>query len=1173
MKKKCGIKTCPNYPGTNRVSYQGNFSEKVMIVGESPGREEIIEGHPFVGASGKLLNRIFLSLGIERSKVFIANAAMCRIDKNGLSTKQVNEVLRSCRGYIKMAVEYLKPKIIVTLGEIALRQVAKVSGGVKKRHGSFMWSNEFNCYILSTFHPAFCLRSPSYVRELEYDLSRLLRFVDNDYTIPDCEVQLVELEDAADIFPLQTSSLAIDTETQGINWSDPNSFIISYSMCNNFDKAYQVYLHHLGTEEDHDFTIEWEVGVGKKKELKTIYVKKAPNYDKNVDTLKRIIEDPNIRKCMFNGAFDLLFIYELLRREKKFDGITHQNFAMDVQVAAHLIDENKFDRCSLETVRKSLTRYEDNYSDTFDSSQNKGNMIEVPREQLTKYAALDAFTTLLCGAECRKLIHRNKHLRQYFDNFLMPMVSRSLFILTWNGAFIDKCSIPQIKNELSEQIVSEHNAAVKLIPQKIASKHSDKLRLSRDALVRDTLFSEDGFKLTPPKKTDKGAASVDDESRKILRSKRLKKSIEQFLGHYELWRKGSKLLNTYINAFENSVQNDGRIHPRYSVVTVVTGRTSSQSPNFQNLPKRGFGSEHIRRLIVAPEGKMLIAVDESQSELRWLAQLSKDPTMMDTYRKGGDIHVTTALALLGKREDELTKSELKEARQAAKCFHPDTEVLTRTGWKKILELSHGEEIIQAIPVDNSIKLEWCVPTLVERRENHCSTLVHLHNEGVNIHVTPDHRMLVQRRNGKFDVTVPHKFVSARGFWNSGFLQDGCSPDVDESFIRLAVAIQADGSISNKKTGTVRFGFYKNRKIERLLMLLHKCNLKYKVAKHKNGVNRPVTAITVYDCLANVHLFLDDNKCFTFDILCMDRNTRNIFLDELRFWDSHQRVNWESFRYSTAIKQNADVVQAVASSVGIKSKIVSKYNWFDVSVSKKSNTRGGAVHLHEYDYTEDVAVLSVPSSFILCRCAAPCDRQVPIIIGQSINFGLIYGMKVPTYMRHARLEYGLDLTEEEATRHRNVFFSTYKRVGQYHQEVIEFVHAYEFVMSPFGRMRRLPSVNDRDKMIQYRNERQALNHGIQSASSDTVLAALTAMILDGVLPPEEILPIMFVHDELVFECDEDKVNKYLPIVKHYMENPPVKEWFNYTMDIPLKSDAKVGDTFGTLEDYVIDTKTP
>jgi DNA polymerase-1 len=113
------------------------------------------------------------------------------------------------------------------------------------------------------------------------------------------------------------------------------------------------------------------------------------------------------------------------------------------------------------------------------------------------------------------------------------------------------------------------------------------------------------------------------------------------------WRELSKLKGTYVDALPRHVAKDGRIHTRFDQAVAATGRLSSNDPNLQNIPVRTEAGRAIRRAFVAPPGRLLVAADYSQVELRLLAHLSGDAALIETFRRGEDIHRATAAKIFG----------------------------------------------------------------------------------------------------------------------------------------------------------------------------------------------------------------------------------------------------------------------------------------------------------------------------------------------------------------------------------------------------------------------------------------------------------------------------------------------------------------------------------------------
>ena len=150
--KKC--KLCRNR--NNIVIGTGNKNAKVMFIGEGPGADEDIQGEPFVGKAGKLMNQAFKGIGIKREDVYIANIVKCRPPMN---RNQEQDEINECIGYLREQVMLVKPEIIVLLGSVALKAILGKEYSITSSRGK--WVEKKGIMYMPTFHPAALLRDDS----------------------------------------------------------------------------------------------------------------------------------------------------------------------------------------------------------------------------------------------------------------------------------------------------------------------------------------------------------------------------------------------------------------------------------------------------------------------------------------------------------------------------------------------------------------------------------------------------------------------------------------------------------------------------------------------------------------------------------------------------------------------------------------------------------------------------------------------------------------------------------------------------------------------------------------------------------------------------------------------------------------------------------------------------
>lgn len=140
----------------NVVFGDGSSDAQIMFIGEAPGKEEDIQGLPFVGDAGMLLTRLIEKMGLKRSDVYIANIIKCRPPKN---RDPESDEIESCIGYLERQIEIIRPEIIVTLGRISLQTLMQNTElKISAVRGNFMEYKQIP--VMPTFHPAYLLRNP-----------------------------------------------------------------------------------------------------------------------------------------------------------------------------------------------------------------------------------------------------------------------------------------------------------------------------------------------------------------------------------------------------------------------------------------------------------------------------------------------------------------------------------------------------------------------------------------------------------------------------------------------------------------------------------------------------------------------------------------------------------------------------------------------------------------------------------------------------------------------------------------------------------------------------------------------------------------------------------------------------------------------------------------------------
>jgi len=158
---------------TQVVMGEGSLENKIMFIGEGPGASEDKKGRPFVGRAGRLLDKILKSVNIKRKDIYITNIVKCRPPENRNPTE--NE-MEACSPILKTEIKYIKPKVIVPLGSVALKYLVGPQRKITEDRGN--WFNKGELYFLPTFHPAYLLRNANMKRPVWNDFKKIKKSIE-----------------------------------------------------------------------------------------------------------------------------------------------------------------------------------------------------------------------------------------------------------------------------------------------------------------------------------------------------------------------------------------------------------------------------------------------------------------------------------------------------------------------------------------------------------------------------------------------------------------------------------------------------------------------------------------------------------------------------------------------------------------------------------------------------------------------------------------------------------------------------------------------------------------------------------------------------------------------------------------------------------------------------------
>ena len=673
--------------GSTILPYQGSTNAEIVFVGESPGYEEEKSRIAFTGESGKLLKRKIKKARITKNSYCFTNAAKCRINKKKFNKKQIDNILKECRPNLVKAIHLIKPKIIVTLGAIALQQIQnEKTVAITKEIGNWVFNEEFNCYVLANWHPAAILYTPGKDGEFDGVMNQLRNFQKNDYVK---EEKVLSWKIVDSIRPLLDGGLpkdetgayvtALDTETQGVEWYKPDSVIISYSIAASHSEGWQIFLQEEVPTGEGNFDITVCRG-GTKKDPKycTVGIKKDSLFDQKVAELEELLLREDIKKYFMNMKFEKHRFYNLELREIK--GVT-----FDCAIGAHVLNSETFTNASLDTLIKQFSPVINSHKDDITKAEKADMLLltRTDRDRMSKYACDDATQTLLVGQKVRKLLLKDPLSANYYVNMAHKIETVFLFEVERNGFHVDQDAFPIVEKEIKEEAEKEIITFKKYCPQIVQDRHPGILfRLTRQIILKEALYKftnysakgeeqcNFGFGITPTKFSEKTKnASVDKEALEILLKKPgLPRSARLLIETYQKWGVYNTIGSRYLNNIKKYV-HDGKAYPSYSITFTSSGRTGARNPAVQTFPKRGKAAKLLRKLIIAPPGKKLMELDHATLELRTIAHVANDKLYLQMFKDKKDPHLLTGLSYSKKRLEDMTKDEIKSVRQSSKAIN------------------------------------------------------------------------------------------------------------------------------------------------------------------------------------------------------------------------------------------------------------------------------------------------------------------------------------------------------------------------------------------------------------------------------------------------------------------------------------------------------------------------
>lgn len=359
-----------------------------------------------------------------------------------------------------------------------------------------------------------------------------------------------------------------------------------------------------------------------------------------LEALRGPLENPEIPKVGHNIKYDAVILAR--------NGFQVQPLSFDTMIAEWLINptSRNLGLKNLAWVRLNIkmTMIEE----LIGKGKNQRSMADVSIAEAAKYAGDDAVIPLRLQLDLEEELNERQATR-LFNEIEMPLV-QVLAEMEMAGIRLDVDYLAQMSEELSQRLG--------LIETRIFDSVGVEFNLNSPQQLSGALFER--LELTPPDRTQRTSSGYYSTAAVTLEAMKGDHPVVDWVLEY---RELSKLKNTYVDALPLQVNpSTGRVHTSYNQAGSVTGRIASSDPNLQNIPIRTELGRRVRRAFIAEPGNTLLSVDYSQVELRIVAHMSNDETMLAAFRAGHDIHAATAAAIYEVPIDQVSKEQRDRAK-------------------------------------------------------------------------------------------------------------------------------------------------------------------------------------------------------------------------------------------------------------------------------------------------------------------------------------------------------------------------------------------------------------------------------------------------------------------------------------------------------------------------------
>lgn len=892
-----------------------------------------------------------------------------------------------------------------------------------------------------------------------------------------------------------------------------------------------------------------------------------------IQFLEKYFFSPLYTVIAHNAAFEFKFIIAWYWRKKKIWKVPKCNYVC-TQRASWMANENRKRHGLKELTEDLLERDVYRYEEALVAKNSLWDFWK-----WRKYSRDDSRNALdLWLQKFKPAIEADaKHAKIFYEVELpniIPVAEQEVLGIRGNEALVDKYH-------------KERTAELRIVEKEIYRKTGRTFNIDSPKQLAQVLFSTLGI---PKKGIPRGKDGTPSTSDLVLRD--LADAGHQICSSLMRHRKISKELSGFWKQLKSNVRTGkGFFYPSARTTNQFTGRWDFKNPTLSTLPNPGKTKSRAREIIRARKGYKLVGGDWSQAELRIMAHLSQDPSLIKAYKEGLDLH-------------EMTSKRVGCTRDLAKCLDASTLVITRDG-----QLQRIGDILSDLKPGKHRKIEpiwlsdgrggWVKTDQGLVRENRPS--VHVVTSRGIVTCTSDHRWLTTRglveakdlREGDVfpEAVLPKLEGNSVSVRVNPFLKrigsGPCKMTLGEGWAYFAGMFHGDGTMANGHTCTITHGSDKNYAHWRgqVRRAIKRVGLPASLngAKTKTMIGSRVVA----NFLQQLGLGSKRGKNLSIPkwVLGGGRSIAWAYLAGMFDTDgTASEIPGNSVSLCTKSATFAGQISLLLRFLGCDVSVYPDWNKTYEKFYYRVRVRASSLdqfftecvpHMRHKEKIRRITV-AVKTRRLKARKTETVVKKVldagirtvydfhvenkdhlylqgGFIGHNNLNFGLLYGMG-PNGLQRALRKAGIKLSIEQCKKYVRRFFKAYPGIKDYHRRMAAHVIQNGYVRNPLGRLRRL---KDDFLFNPGKAFRKAANSPVQSFVADWMKLAYRNIrrraVKEGIWGPTKFHLLFTVHDELVGECPEKMAVYCRQMMQEEMEGV-VK------IRVPIKADVKIADTW-------------